>query len=681
MSLKTKKVLLRIFIAVLALIISFLYGFQYLLWLNDIHWDYNNAIFIPFFRTPDAYHYIAQIKEIYEGNYRLSNTYLAEYKNVERSPWPVLPYYLIVFIGKLFHLKVQYVIVLMDFALPPVTFLLAYLFLSTISGVRRISLLGAFILTLIPHILWLESLLSTGLRLLFVGPPILADAHCYYCFSRPINPQLTYPLLLAALLFFVKGLKTSKMRYGLVAMGFGGLVSYSYVYFSTYLYTFLGVVTIGLFLLKEYHAFQQSLVVFGATLIIAIPFWYSVFSFSNDSLNQVSWMYKSHLPILDVQFVLTIPICIYLGWRLLKKSIGIVLALASLSLLLSGIICLNQHVITGMNTQPEWHYNMFIRPQALILAITLLVSEHVKNRTVSHFNSKQRSLRFSKRTLVLLGGIALMMLSVLFRPAFVASQFSPDGNLSPKFALFLQMAHWGGLSLGGGLLIMSFLSRTRFHIFVHYLGETMLRTIRKGCQFISLSTPLKMFLYVTIIGYVSWDVGVAQYIYYRHRLVPQYSDLQQLSPALQWLNQHTEKESVILGNFDYASTGIITIYTDNNVYAAIHAQFYTVPRMDEFRDRLYNLMYFMGISAKEDFEQMLYNEPSRYIFLENAGLSFEEYQEKLKKDIYSELLKYRVDYLFYGPREQKNFRVNPDTAYPFLKKVYDDGIVKIYRIL
>jgi hypothetical protein len=58
---KKKKVLFRSLIAGLSIIIGFLYGFQHLLWLNDIHWDYKNAIFITSFEAWDADHYIAQM--------------------------------------------------------------------------------------------------------------------------------------------------------------------------------------------------------------------------------------------------------------------------------------------------------------------------------------------------------------------------------------------------------------------------------------------------------------------------------------------------------------------------------------------------------------------------------------------------------------------------------------------
>lgn len=83
--------------------------------------------------------------------------------------------------------------------------------------------------------------------------------------------------------------------------------------------------------------------------------------------------------------------------------------------------------------------------------------------------------------------------------------------------------------------------------------------------------------------------------------------------------------------------------------------------------------------TEEDFEQILYNKPSRYIFLENAKLSYQKYQEKLGKDVYSEMKKYRVEYLLYGLREREIFKIEPEKAYNFLRTVYDDGGIRIYQ--
>jgi uncharacterized membrane protein len=81
----------------------------------------------------------------------------------------------------------------------------------------------------------------------------------------------------------------------------------------------------------------------------------------------------------------------------------------------------------------------------------------------------------------------------------------------------------------------------------------------------------------------------------------------------------------------------------------------------------------MGITTRQDFES--------YKLDKQIGGSFEEYKHKLARDLYTELKTYRVDYLFYGPREKASFLVDPAKTYPFLKEVYNDTVVKIYQIL
>lgn len=676
-----KKLFSRLCIITLTFVVSFLYGFPHLLRLNDLNWNYENAIFITSFSflVTDTHHYLTQIKEIYEGNYLLSNAYLAEYKNMEKSLWPQLPFFLVAFLGKFLHLKVQYLAVLMNFTLPPLAFLLAYWFLYTISTARGTSILGAFILTLTPHISRLDVLFSTGIQIMLLQSPVLGDAHCYHCFSRPINPQLTYLFLLAALLFFFKSIRTSKIRHVILSVFWGIITSYSYVYFSTYFYTFLGICVIGFFVLKEWGYLRQSLAVLGITLMFSIPFWYSVFSYSSSSLNQMAWMAKDHTPIIDIQLLFTLLVCLCISGGLIKRAVSRLTGLASLALLLSGVICMNQHVITGIRVQPRWHYHTFIIPQSLILAVALLTAEFIKTRRIQRISLFRWIKQFSTASLFLFGGIGLGSVSVFLHPSFVATYLSSDGRLTPRFTSLLEILHLSGFCLGFELLILGLLLKTHLHTFMSKLACVIRELFLKTVQFLHRRLHIGSFLYALVIVGLVWDIGMVQYDRYQNNTKPDLGDLQDLAPALRWLDEYAEKESVILVDIEYVSTDIITIYTDNNVYISSHARYYSIPPLSELQDRLYNLMYFMGVTSREDFDQFI---SRRNVFVRDSlGLSFEEYQEKLEKDLYSELTKYRVDYLFYGPREQKSFRVDPDKTYPFLKKVYDDGIVKIYRII
>jgi hypothetical protein len=206
---------LKICLILLSLTISILYAAPFLLQLHELQWDYRDVIFfMPLsYEITDAHHYITQIKEIMEGNTQLTNGYLAEYKNTGKSLWPRFPYFLVAYIGKILHLMVQDTIFLLNVILPPLIFFLAYRFLVLVTQAPWVSMFGACVLTLTPHLARFEVLFSLVIRLLAVGPPVLSEAHCYHCFARPINPQVTYLFLLACLVCFLKALATRKLKY------------------------------------------------------------------------------------------------------------------------------------------------------------------------------------------------------------------------------------------------------------------------------------------------------------------------------------------------------------------------------------------------------------------------------------------------------------------------------------
>ena len=458
---------------------------------------------------------------------------------------------------------------------------------------------------LIPYIGRIDRLLALAPRfadLRSAIPPILTDLHGYQCFSRPVYPQLIYVFLLAAMLFFAQGMLSARRSYFLLSAGCGIVISYSYPFFATYLYAFWGINLIAACVLKDRGHVRNMLGVLCITGIGAAPFWYSVFTFPKEKLAEMGWRSGGHQPVLMVGSI-------------------------SIALLLSGAVCLNQQIITGTIVQPG-HYNTYLIPHALVLAVALLLAEYRRRQRVEpwpFFRKMNRPLPVD--TLALYGGIGLGTASLLLRPEFVAAHLSTDGVLAPKVAFLLTTLHFGGAA-GGVLLVLIGLG-------------------------LSLTSPSPR--------------------------VPHYGYLQTLAPALQWLDANTPKESVVLGSLDYCATdAAVVIYTDNNYYISTYAQFYPVPRLIELKDRVYNLLSFSGIRSENDFAQFLARD-ALSIFVHQMHLSFEEYQQKFKRELYPELKKYRLDYVFYGPREREIFKVDPH-AYPFLKEVYQDRAVTIFQV-
>ncbi len=649
---------IRILLGGMICLVSFLYGLQHVLFLYENDWKYKNVVFMSLYKSWDAGHYLTQIKEVYEGNHQLSNAYFAEYKNTVPSPWPLFPLYITASIGKKLGLQVQHLAVFMDFCLPPLIFFFTYLLLATICSVKSVSIAGAYVLVLTPHFLHVpfslgRQLFEKSFQLWSFVSALLNEAHCFNCFSRPINPQLTFTFLIMSLCCFFKGITTQKYRYFALAVMMGITLSYSYVFFSTYLYVVLGTGTLISLCLKKWNYCRASFFVLALILIGSAPFWYMTFTFPKTELSQMAWMTKSHAPIFTIQFGVILAGCGIL-WHALRKGIlRTIPGIAALSLLLSGVICVNQHVITGIFVQPG-HYINYVIPQSMILAVSLIAAEIL-------YSPKKRQilLPFRVRTVLLTGGILGIIIGVFVHPSLFTIVFHPRGMFAAasNFTVYLVMLSKCGVGFG---------------VFFFMLG-IFLRD-----SSLVLRLRLRTFVSIGILAYATLNVGIIQFVWYQGYMKTTFGFFQQLHPALEWLNAHTEAESVILGCFDYMPYGntldnVITLYTHNNVYASYHAQYYPVPAMTEIVDRVYNMMLFMGMTKQEDVETTL-----REMILPG---SFQEYQEKLHRDVYTEVKHYRADYLLYGPRERQKFTLDPEQHYSFLQKAYDDGMVKIYRIL
>lgn len=648
--------ILRRTLLVVSVSIGLVYGLHHLLWLHDVGWDYQHAIFVTSLKPHDAGHYLAQLREIYEGNYRLSSAFIAEYKQTVRPFWPVLPFYLVAAVGKLLHLDVQYMAVLMDFTLPPLIFLLSYGLLTRLTGRPRIAMLSACGLVLYPHLAGIPILLKLGtafLQTIFSGKltdmlPALWDAHAYHNgFSRPINPQLTVSFLLASLLFFLRALQSGRKREVALTIVFGCLTSYAYIYFSTYLYLFWALFALISLLVRQRDYASKALFALGLTLLIALPFWWSVFGFSEHDVQQVTVMTKTHAPILSADVWLILGFIAIAGILLRQKMLRQLPGMFILVILLSAIGALNQRVITGREIQ-SWHYEIHILPQMTLIAVTILLAE-----VSSAWQFSWRTWSVPRFWVTVGLGSGCMLLSLLATPRWGAAHLSADGEFSPMAVTLFSGGRLlvGGIGIGFLLYTLVCLRRRanpgRFRI-----GRALY-----VCAFLSL------FLGVTAVQY---------HLYYGY-IRPRLGDMQQLAPALEWLNTHTEKESVVLCSVNYNTEHtIIPIYTHNNLYLAPLASCYPVPALPELYDRMYNILHLMQVTSREEFE--------RYRTEEFKGASFAEYQRELKKDVYSELLTYRVDYVFYGPREKASFRADPGTIYPFLQPVYHDPVVTIYQV-
>lgn len=665
---KGKTVRFQLFLIGLAVGISFIYSAFHLFYLHDRGWNYTNAIVVSTFtQTRDNDFYMTQLKDIYEANYKLINPYFVEYKHDDAAARQEFPVYFIAFIGKMLHLKVQSLVILMDLLFPLLIFATAYSFFNNILFSPRISALGAFTLVMTPQLLFLPQLWhylqNPSLRLYGLIPSLLLTAHgSFGTFGRMLNPQFTYLLLILSLFFFFKGLKIRNVKYYLMCAILGTILSYSYVYLSTYLYCVIGSCTLIACYLRKKWYIRDSIFTLMGIIVASLPFWYEILTSPHNELQRMSWVELQRTPILSID-VLSVLVMIGFTCFLWKSTvITDFTMMVCVAILAAGFICVNQQVITGRSVQP-WHYQLYVIPESLLIASVILVSNFFQWHVRRHGRiSRVLTVSLPLNHILFIISILIGILGTIFHPAVLTFLFSFHAEADPP-RLLENIYHYSLL----------------FSIMLFLIGLSLTKwNSRHFSQRVKIGT-LCMILW---IGYVMGDIFLARYAYYIHILCPNFGDLQQLAPALNWLDQETPPESVVLSMIGkepfvhqseaVSTANLITIYTHNNVYMSEEAHLYAVPTVNELKDRVYNMMYLMGIQTPESFHQFMYR-------LYTSG-SFEEYQQKFKYDVYQELKKYRVDYVWYGPRERQYFQINPD-SYAFLHKVYDDQIVQIYQVL
>lgn len=659
---------------VLAVAIGGIYSSFHLFCLHDRGWTYDGTlVFSIFTQARDNDYYVALLREVYEGNYALSNPYLSEYKNGDVPPLMTFPVYAVGFLGKALPIDLQTFIILIDFLVPALIFGAAYLMFMALLNSPRPSILGAFMLVMTPQLLFLpqlwQYLKELPLRLYGIIPSVLVTAHgSFGTFGRTLHPKFAYVFLLLALYWFFLALMKRSIRHTVFSIVAGSIVSYTYVYTSTYLYTVLGSCFLIALALRERWYIRISLITLGSILAASLPFWLNVFFTQSAGHHRMTWGELQRGPTLtsDVLLLLACVAISLLLWR--RKIISNRIMMVCTALPASSFICMNQQVITGIVVEP-WHYQLYIVPESLLMTGILLGTSLVRWKSTRHGKGRapiRHSLPLPR--LLILASLVLGVTGIMIHPAllklFAALVTESPLELSEGAASFFRRVYHGSLVLSGICLLLGLALEKWSPRFVP-------RRIRLGTLGI-----------VLWICFTMSDVSLARYAYYVNILSPNFSPLQRLAPALDWLDQNTPSESVVFGmtgkkSFfpqpEYVSTtDLISIYTDNNVYMSENTYYHAEPPMTELQDRTYVMMYFMGIRTIHDFQQFM---SRRYI----RG-TFEDYQQKFGHDVYRELTQYRIDYVWYGPRERRYVTVHPD-AYDFLTKVYDDQIVQIYQVV
>ena len=199
-----------------------------------------------------------------------------------------------------------------------------------------------------------------------------------------------------------------------------------------------------------------------------------------------------------------------------------------------------------------------------------------------------------------------------------------------------------------------------------------------------------IFIIISIV--VIYAVGVQASTYKNWQ--PTYKYYQRYADVFNWLNKNSEKESVVYANL--VMSGMIPMYTKNNVYNAGLAVSYLIPQ-----ERLLN-NYFVGLFlagiTKDNARASFYQKEQRdkigiFIFegqywrdrcgsygcFPDAILDgiIEKYLLFLQSPIEQNFKQYRMDYLLWDKNREPEWRV---ADLKFLEPVYEYQNIVVYKI-
>jgi len=335
-----------VILAVLVGLIMFLPQF----WLiQDLGDNYTGVYFSA---TDSEMYYTGRVRDIYDGHFKLSNAFLAEYKDLPYIQPPV-PEIITAGLGYLsfssdiptrIHFATRFVI-------PAILILAAYIFVYRVTGSRVQGLLAASLIVLGLELLHNFREILRVLQLEFTNNATLA-------FSRPVSPQI------GVLFFFLYGIFfwewiTKKKKSFLWASGILLGVS-TYIYFYTWAFILAGNGFLGLYFLyqKNFKDFWRLIGIHVIAIVISIPYLFNLYQFYQQPNSQFLSFHAGQFP--SRRF--------FMNWStvgglvllfLTQKKTGVRFVWFT-SLLLGGFLAVNQQVITGQELTPAHFHWYFI---------------------------------------------------------------------------------------------------------------------------------------------------------------------------------------------------------------------------------------------------------------------------------------------------------------------------------
>lgn len=305
--------------------------------------------------------YLSRINGIYKGSLNLSDIYCFEH---QKDPWfrPFIGEFIIGNIGKILKIDIVTLDILMSAILNIIIAVLIFIFSYQLSKSIKWSIICGIAIIFGYNIF---SANASILREIFITRTYAEPLW----FLRPISPQFYYIPFLAALIYTHRAVDISASKKNILIAGITlGLLFYCNVYYWTFIYAGLGVLSVVFFCKKERKAAGSIFLIFLISIITAIPYVISTINVIKHP--NYKYLQENYMMFSSRRLFLYLP---YLAPAVIVASVFLLFKHKSrlfiVSFLVGGALCLNQQIITGKNILQQWSF--YSNKTFLIISIIL----------------------------------------------------------------------------------------------------------------------------------------------------------------------------------------------------------------------------------------------------------------------------------------------------------------------
>lgn len=309
---------------------------------------------------PDAEtFYAARVQEVYDGFPNLGNVFYSSPKD-QPAMQPSLPERSIAAIGRLIGIDGVSAFLLSKIILSFAVFLALMWLLYVITERPWVSLFSTVL------VLAAGALLSAPWDIIKLLHPSDA-AFDYLRFSRAVNPQWSSTFFFLDVALIALWIKKHKRLPLYFAALLSGTLVYSYVYAWTYFFTVMGLLSLWYLYLRDRRRVADLIVFWILIVFVTTPYLMHLTQLAHHPLYTESskrfGMVLRHAPL-----ILGVWSSVFIGLSLASRQFWPKTWPLLPVLALSGVIALNQHLMTGQYIVPHHYHWYFIQPLASLVA-------------------------------------------------------------------------------------------------------------------------------------------------------------------------------------------------------------------------------------------------------------------------------------------------------------------------